>query len=443
MTPGETILYLHNMISGGASICTDSRNTANGSIFFALKGESFDGNAFAQQALDNGCRLAVIDNPGLLTDERCLLVENVLLTLQQISTYHRSLFQIPVIGITGSNGKTTTKELCHAVLSSGMNICATSGNLNNHIGVPLTLLSFKEPLDLAIVEMGANHLNEIASLCELAKPQYGLITNIGKAHLEGFGSYNNITRAKSELFRYVESVDGTVFVNGDDPLLMKQSDHISRVLYGQSNFCHCSGIITDNDPFLCLKFMVNQSFGKARQGMSASIRSRLAGAYNFDNIMAAVTVGLYFGIPPEAISEAIASYIPQNNRSQLSETRLNTVLIDAYNANPSSMYHAISHFHSFKSKGKTAVILGDMLELGKTSEEEHRNIYHLVCDYGFDLKIFVGQEFTKVVKTSANTMVFLHTDEAAGWLQANPVRHYHILLKGSRGIKMESLLQYL
>jgi UDP-N-acetylmuramoyl-tripeptide--D-alanyl-D-alanine ligase len=443
MNTNQIVMHLQGLIEKGHPANTDSRKPLPGAIFFALKGESFDGNDFAGQALKNGCSFAVIDKPEAKTDDRCLLVDDVLSVLQQTGAYHRTLLDVPVIGITGSNGKTTTKELCHAVLSNSMHARATAGNLNNHIGVPLTILSFTKPIDIAIVEMGANHTREIASLCEIARPHFGLITNIGKAHLEGFGSYENIIRGKSELYQFIHQQAGTLFVNGDDELLMNLSKETARITYGKHTSNHCSGRILSADPFLSISYQVNKTYGQTRPGEEHRINSRLAGDYNFSNIMAAVTMGLYFGVKHHHIKDAIESYVPSNNRSQISKTKYNTVLIDAYNANPSSMHAAVTNFRSFREKGKTAVLLGDMLELGSSSAIEHQHIYHTVIDSCFDLIMLVGKEFSSVARAGEKTLLFDDIQGAASWLNAHPIKNHYILLKGSRGIQMETLLKHI
>jgi UDP-N-acetylmuramoyl-tripeptide--D-alanyl-D-alanine ligase len=438
----KTIPYLHQLISQGAAVCTDSRQPAAGSVFFALRGEQFNGNHFAIQALEAGCRLAVVDDATFAGKENCLLVDDVLSTLKKLGQYHRQQFDIPVLGITGSNGKTTTKELSHAVLSAHMHAMATAGNLNNHFGVPLTLLSLKRPVDIAIVEMGANHIGEIAQLCEIAQPTHGLITNIGKAHLEGFGSQENILAAKSELYQYVNKHKGILFVNGDNEMLSSLSAGANRVMYGSRQDFHCSGEILASIPLLSIRFQVNHSFGKAFRGMEGIIHSGLTGAYNFENIMAAVTAGLFFGVSADTIIDAIEGYKPGNNRSQLIETRHNTIIMDAYNANPTSMTAAIRNFSQFRS-GPGAVMLGDMLELGNQAAYEHMQIAGMVADQSFDLNIFVGKNFSEVIEPDNNTYVFADTAQVVDWLKQNPLKGYTILIKGSRGIQMERLLSHL
>lgn len=438
-----TITSLHQQIVHGATVCIDSRKAVDGDIFFALRGDSFDGNDFIPQAFENGCHRAVTDNPKAVSNAQCILVDDVLKTLQLVGQFHRNTLDIPVIGITGSNGKTTTKELCHAVLSAAFNAKATKGNLNNHIGVPLTLLSLIPPPDIAIVEMGANHLNEIAHLCELANPGFGLITNIGKAHLEGFGSFENVIRAKTELYRYIEKQKGVLFINGDDDILLTNSPDSPVVYYGTNRKCHLTGTITETHPTLSLSYQVNQQFGKASTAMSGQINTQLSGVYNFYNVMAAVTIGLYFGVPSEKVKTAIEDYIPRNARSQIHKTKKNTIILDAYNANPTSMTASITHFAYYKKLGKTVAILGDMLELGKYAHKEHVEIGQLALSHDFDHYIFVGKHFSAAIAPTNRVKVFQLIAEAKEWLTANPLSQAYILLKGSRGIMMECLMDQL
>lgn len=441
MNSDAAVGFLYRLITSNTPVSTDSRNPVRDAVFFALKGESFDGNDFAAKALDAGCRYAVVDRPEVATDNRYVLVQDVLKTLQQVSIMIRNDMTIPVIGITGSNGKTTTKELCHAVLSAGLHATSTKGNLNNHIGVPLTLFSLKEPVDIAIVEMGANHLKEIAQLCKLARPTHGVITNIGKAHLEGFGSPENVVMAKSELYDHILRNNGTLFVNGDDDLLMRLSEKHHRIIYGGLSNGHCSGRISFSDPTLAINYQVNKAFGHAKAGMSGQVRTNLAGSYNFPNIMAAITIGLYFGIKEPDIRIALEQYHPTNHRSQLIKTSTNTILMDAYNANPSSMYEAITNFHAYKGKGQTALFLGDMLELGDYSAAEHRKIADYARECGFDLMVYVGREFAHVVKTDQRTRCFPDAEAASQWLTEQPIKGFQILIKGSRGIRMENIIK--
>ncbi len=443
MKQTNTLEHLHQLILRGAHVCTDSRKAIPGGVYFALKGDYFDGNDFAEQALSEGCQLAVVDNPDIAVSNRYLLVNDVLNTLQQLAAKHRHSFAIPVIGITGSNGKTTTKELINTALSSALNTLATSGNLNNHIGVPLTLLSLKEPLDIAIIEMGANHLQEIEHLCELALPGFGLITNVGKAHLEGFGSFDNVILAKTELYEHIKKHQGTLFVNANDEILTRCSDDANRIFFGEDPSCHCNGSILSTHPYLSMSFKANKPIGKTQSGAQGTIHSKLTGKYNFDNILAAVAIALYFGVDASAVVEAIEGYQPSNNRSQLIETAHNIVIMDAYNANPTSMMASVNNFSQYKKEGKTAVFLGDMLELGEYAIEEHQKLFETVQREQFTLSIFVGEIFSGCIKPFDNILVFPHVHIAAQWLKSHPIAGYKVLVKGSRGIKMESLLNHL
>ncbi len=431
-----------SLLEKGSNPCVDSRAAEPGDIFFALQGELLDGNRFAKKALEAGCLLAVVDKEDYVKGDKYILVEDVLTFLQQLSHAYRKLLHIPVIAITGSNGKTTTKELMQAILSKAFASAATHGNLNNHIGVPLTLLSLKKPLDVAIIEMGANHREEIAGLCQLAMPSHGLITNIGKAHLEGFGNIDNITTAKTELFHYLEHNNGTRFVNSDDPRLAIFTDQSDTITYGSLPINHCTGNPLKSFPYLEVGFRVNKDFGKAVKGMEGSVKSWLTGSYNFENILAAITTGLFFGVPPKSVIEAIETYQPENHRSQIIQTKHNMVLMDSYNANPTSMAAALENFSRFEGPGK-AVILGDMLELGTESEKEHKIVLALVKEKGFAKQLFVGDHFVSVCRPDKCTKVFSTVDDTARWLSNNPLRGYKILVKGSRGIKMENLLKHL
>jgi len=442
MTNFEVLQNLHRYVKYGHSICTDSRRAAPGAIFFALKGSNFNGNHFAIKALEHGCIAAVVDEPVGRNLDKIILVENVLDALQQLSNIHRKQFSIPILGITGSNGKTTTKELVHSVLGGSFKTLATEGNLNNHIGVPLTLLRLNDSHEMAVIEMGANHVGEIEQLSGFACPNYGLITNIGKAHLEGFGSLENILKGKTELYRHVSSEHGLLFVNGDNPQLSEKASGIQHILYGRSDAYHCSARITGMNPFLSFEFKVNKPMGKAKKGLSGRINSRLIGAYNFENILSSLAVGLYFGVSPEKAITAIEAYQPVNNRSQLIENQRNTILLDAYNANPTSMAAAISNFREF-GHAPRAVILGDMLEMGADSQAEHQQVVDLLKESHFELYILVGEEFMKTVRPKPGFVTFGNSLEATAWLKENPLQGFHVLIKGSRGIRMEKTLEAL
>jgi UDP-N-acetylmuramoyl-tripeptide--D-alanyl-D-alanine ligase len=438
----EQLVKLHQLVLKGHTICTDSRQARPGAIFFALRGDNFNGNMFALQAIEQGCAMAVVDEPIAPIGEKIILVDDVFISLQQLSLFHREQFILPVIGITGTNGKTTTKELLNALLASTFNTLATKGNLNNHIGVPLTLLELNPTHEIAIIEMGANHVGEIGKLSMLAKPGYGIITNIGKAHLEGFGSVENIIKTKTELYQHVKNTGGIIFVNGENTLLTEKAAGARLIRYGKRTENHCAGRITQEKPFLKIEFLVNQAFGKAKPGMQGIIQTKLVGGYNFENIMAALTIGLYFGVSPIEAITAIETYQPANSRSQLIENGRNVILMDAYNANPTSMAAAISNFVGF-GKGPLAAMLGDMLELGETSRQEHKQIVKMLEESNFELRILVGPEFMAVAKPSERCLVFEKVEAAAEWLRLNPLQGYHILIKGSRGIQMEKILESL
>lgn len=433
---------LDDLVSRGHPICTDSRQAEPGAIFFALRGAAFNGNQFAHQALEKGCVAAVVDEKPSHPDDRIFETMDVLSTLQQLSLFHRQQYAIPVIGITGSNGKTTTKELVNKVLSSTFNTLATRGNLNNHIGVPLTLLGISPANEMAIIEMGANHMGEIGELSALALPGFGLITNIGKAHLEGFGNLENIVKTKTELYKSVRSRNGLLFVNGDNALLMDKAADANKITYGKGSQNHCSGQIISENPFVSISFQVNHSFGKTKKGISGKIQTSLVGTYNFENLLAAITIGLYFGVTPENAIRAIESYVPSNSRSQWIDNGRNIILLDAYNANPTSMAAAIENFSRF-GKAPKAVLLGDMLELGEMSLQEHQQIIRLLEEKKPELIILVGPEFKATAKTSGRLLVFDHVSQASQWLKQNPLIDYHILVKGSRGIQMEKILDAL
>jgi len=410
-------------------VITDSRKVMPGCLFFALKGENFDGNTFARQAVEKGAAYAVSDDQG--TDaENIIIVEDVLFTLQKLATMHRDHLHIPVIGITGTNGKTTTKELMHNVLSSRYQTHATAGNFNNHIGVPLTILSAPATTEMLIVEMGANHVGEIAKLCRIAKPTHGLITNIGRAHLEGFGGYDGVIKAKSELYNYLLENKGHAFVNGDNPLLMNLSEKIERTTYGVSELPDNKGTIAASDPFLVIKVTIGTN--------EYEIRTNLIGQYNFENVMAAVSIGSYMKVPAEKIVKAIAEYKPGNSRSQALDTGKNTVIADFYNANPSSMKAAIENFGDMKAV-KKMVILGDMFELGNESKAEHKAIVELVEKKQFEKVIFAGPEFMNAATGSRFTCL-MNSTEVYEFLSSEHPLGYTILLKGSRGSRMENVL---
>ena len=425
---------LYKIFGQSTGVCTDTRKMEKGKLFFALSGENFNGNRFAAEALKKGALAAVVDDPAFVPagDSRYLLAENTLDALQTLASYHRKQFDIPVLAITGTNGKTTTKELVAAVLSTQKNICATQGNLNNHIGVPLTLLSITKETEMAVVEMGANHPGEIAALCNITRPTYGLITNIGKAHLEGFGSFRGVVNTKNELYRAVKENGGTVFVNKDNPLLMQLSESLSRVTYGTPP-ANVAGRPEKGGFFLSVLW--HQPTGEHK------VKTQLYGSYNFSNVMAALAVGSHFGIPATDIQQAIARYEPRNNRSQRLETGNNVLILDAYNANPESMRLAIDDFAD-RHFPQPVLILGDMFELGKAAAEEHQKIVDKLEDTGFETVILAGKEFYKTRTTRPYTKTKT-TEELIRFLKTYPIKNSHILIKGSRGMQLEKIVEYL
>ncbi len=426
-----TLEELYSIFLNHRIISTDSRQVKPGSLFFSLKGENFDGNKYARTAIEAGAAYAVIDNEAF-TGNQTLLVENVLEALQQLALMHRCKYTIPVIAVTGSNGKTTTKELVNAVLSRQYSITCTTGNLNNHIGVPLTLLEITDKTEIAVVEMGANHQGEIAQLCRIAEPTHGLITNIGRAHLGGFGGFEGVIRAKSELYDWLRLSGGEAFVSADNPLLMKLSSGLKRTLYGSLEGIQTRGRDFENSSMLELEWISGHS--------AIIIKTNLVGHYNFENVMAAICTGTYFELPGQMISQAISDYVPSNSRSQAMKTDRNSIILDAYNANPSSMQLAIENFGRLEAQHKM-LILGDMLELGDESYTEHQTIVSRVETLHFDLVIFVGPDFQQVA--SDKFTCFATSGEALAWLMKEQISGYTILVKGSRGIKMENVLDAL
>lgn len=412
-------------------ISTDSRQISPGCLFFALKGDNFDGNQYAQKAVAAGAAFAIIDNPAF-ESTGTLLVDDVLTALQQLALMRRRKFNIPVLAITGSNGKTTTKELVNAVLTSQFRVVATKGNLNNHIGVPITLLGITNETQIAIIEMGANHQGEIAELCKIAEPTLGLITNIGRAHLGGFGGYEGVIKAKSELYKWVRNSEGVVFVNAGNPLLMELTAGMDRQLYGSTEGVNSFGKIRENLSTLALDWILEKE--------TVEIKTNLVGNYNFENVMAAICIGSYFNVAPAKIQSAISSCMPSNSRSQALVTARNSIILDAYNANPTSMQVAIENFRQLKAQHKM-VVLGDMLELGDESQIEHRAIVNLIEESDFETVILVGPEFTSA--SQGKFLCFPDSEKAHEWLVSQKFSNFSILIKGSRGIKMEKVLDAL
>jgi UDP-N-acetylmuramoyl-tripeptide--D-alanyl-D-alanine ligase len=428
-----TIEQLYANYLNAGSVASDTRKITPGCIFFALKGEKFNGNSFAAEALAKGASFSVVDDVAYAKGEQILLVDDTLKALQELARIHRDHLNIPVIGITGTNGKTTTKELINAVLSQKYKTTATTGNLNNHIGVPLTILSIAKYTDIAIIEMGANHEGEIAALCQIACPEFGIITNIGKAHLEGFGSYNGVIRAKSELYEFIRENGGQLFVNSDNELLTRLSDSIPAITYGAKAGAWSHGWQEEANPFARLQW-------DSPDGLLA-VETKLIGAYNFENVMAAICIGQYFGVSSNEICEAINKYIPSNNRSQIIDTGKNHVIMDAYNANPTSMKAAILNFRSMKG-GPKMVILGDMFELGKESRNEHTEMIRLIDEFNFDKVFLIGPKFGSV-SFPIHFQAFNSAIEAIAWFEENPVKGYTILVKGSRGMHLEDITEAL
>lgn len=423
---------LYKLFLENPTVTTDSRVCPKKSIFFALKGENFDGNLFAEKALENGASYAIIDNPTQKKDDRFILVDDALKTLQQLAAYHRKQLNIPIIGITGTNGKTTTKELTAAVLSKKYNTLYTQGNLNNHIGVPLTLLKLNNSHEIAIIEMGANHPKEIKNSVDLVCPTHGIITNVGKAHIEGFGSFENIIKTKAELYDFLRETSGKIFINKDNIYLNNVAINLEQLTYStKDTSATISGKISKCNPFISVKWMLNNT--------SFETNTQLIGSYNLENILAAICIGNHFGVCPNDISQAISEYLPQNNRSQLKKTEHNQLIIDTYNANPTSMEAALVNFNQIKNISNKVVLLGDMLELGNDSREEHLRIIKLLDD--FNLKAFlVGKEFMAV---ATHQQTFLSINDFIDWLRENQLVGHSILIKGSHGIHLEKAIQYL
>ena len=426
-----SIIDLYDLFIHNPQITTDSRNCPKGSIFFALKGDKFDGNQYAGKALASGCVYAVIDNPDYYIGERTILVDNVLKTLQQLAHHHRKVLGLPIIGITGTNGKPTTKELLAAVLSTKFNLLYTEGNFNNHIGVPLTLLRLTHDHEMAVIEMGASHPGDIKELVDIVHPNYGIITNVGRAHLEGFGSFEGVIRTKGELYDYIRRSKGKIFIKKENEYLQSIAKGIEQITYGNGDDAFASGQVVSCDPFLV--------FNWKQQGKLHTVETHMIGSYNLDNVLAAVAVGRFFKIPAERISRAIAAYEPTNNRSQFKKTDNNELIIDAYNANPSSMKVALDNFITMPVQPK-AIILGDMRELGPTSDELHAEVVEQIKKGQFDKVFLCGEHFSKVGKEFSP---FATTEAMVEELRKQPLKGYHILIKGSHSMGLEKLADIL
>jgi len=425
------IANLYDLFRQFPSVQTDTRKLRQGDLFFALKGGNFNGNEFATKAIDMGAAYAVIDEREFEIPGKTVLVEDVLTSLQELALFHREQFDIPFIAVTGSNGKTTTKELIHAVLSSTYRTYTTEGNLNNHIGIPLTILKIKDDAEMAVIEMGANHQKEIEGYCRYTKPTHGLITNAGKAHLEGFGGIEGVRKGKGELFDYLRTLPhGIAFVNWDYTYLHEMSKGISGIIkYGTAGDAQIIGTVYRSDPFLEVSFI--QGFDEKL------IRTKLVGDYNLPNVLSAVTIGKYFSVGEEGMRKALESYTPSNSRSQLSEWGTNAVILDAYNANPSSMRLAIENFSRLHTDRKV-LMLGGMAELGPESLYEHQEIADLIGQFKWAKVVLVGGDF---LKFQHPYIQFENAAQAKAWLQDQHFENTHLLIKGSRSMKMETVLE--
>lgn len=437
-----TIPELYSIFQKHPIICTDTRRLTQGCIFFALKGDNFDGNKFAAQALEQGAAHAVVDDPKLSHDNRFLFVPNALQALQQLAARHRNQFEIPIIAIGGSNGKTTTKELVSAVLSSHYPCHSTKGNLNNHIGVPLTLLTMPTATEVAVIEMGTNQPGDIDLLCAIARPTHGLLTNIGKEHLEGFGSLMGVKKAEGELYRYLARHNGWIFVNLSEKYLPAMTRHIFRkIAYAQRDTLRAKDdeetinvMLAGETPFVEAVFLSDET------GQAVEVKTQLVGRHNFNNVMTAIALGIYFKVPAEKIKTALESYVPSNNRSQLLQLDSNTIILDAYNANPSSVRPALESLQAIPGQKKIA-ILGDMLELGDSSQREHDAILRFAARLRLDTIALVGPTFGRTNTKKYGALHFPDTATAKVWFEKEKFENSLILIKGSRGIRLEEIIE--
>jgi UDP-N-acetylmuramoyl-tripeptide--D-alanyl-D-alanine ligase len=425
------INYIHNLFLKCNSVSIDTRKIDVNSFFIAIKGDNFDANTFAKEALDKGASYVLIDNEDYFIDDRTILVKNSLSALQELAKYHRKYLNLPIVALTGSNGKTTTKELINVVLSKKFRTKATVGNLNNHIGVPLTLLSFNEQTEVGIVEMGANHKKEIEFLCEIAQPDFGYITNFGKAHLEGFGGVEGVIQGKSEMYHYLSKNDKLVFVNFDDPIQVERTKDLKSFSFGV-NKVKCDVNINNikANPFVAVSYLQN------------SINTHLIGLYNANNINAAIAIGVYFKVQNEDIKEALESYIPENNRSQLMTRGTNEIILDAYNANPSSMKVAIENF-VLLDKNKKILFLGDMFELGNESLIEHKGVLDLLINQNEIDCYFIGKDFFQNKVLKPNFFFFENFENFSEAIKNKKFDNNIILIKGSRGMALERTLEFI
>lgn len=433
-----TLEQLYSIFRQHPEVCTDTRKLTAGCLFFALKGYSFDGNRFAAQALEQGAAYAVVDDPSVVASDRYLLVSDGLTALQQLATHHRRQFDIPLVAIGGSNGKTTTKELVSAVLSSRYPCYFTQGNFNNHIGVPLTLLSMSAATEIAVIEMGTNQPGDIDLLCRIAEPTHGLLTNIGKEHLEGFGSLAGVKKAEGELYRYLSRTKGWAFVNFSEKYLRTMSRGVARrVAYARKE------LYDSNDGAIDIRLLDESPFVRAAflsdEGPEVEVNTQLMGRHNFNNVMTAIALGIYFKVPSAQIKAALEAYAPSNNRSQLIQRGSNTILLDAYNANPSSMKPALETLASMKAARRVA-ILGDMRELGADSGKEHQAMLRFASKLRLDVLVLVGEEFGRTDFARQKALYFPDVTAAKSWFDTQEFEHTAILLKGSRGMRLEKIL---
>lgn len=429
------IQQLYEVFKQYPKITIDSRCCPPNSIFFALRGENVDGNDYAEKALNNGAEYAVVDRVDIAQNDRYIVVDDVLTAMQRLAAHHRSQMKTKIIAITGTNGKTTTKELVATVLAKKYNVLYTDKNHNNHIGVPLTLLRLTEDDEFGVIEIGANHKGEIAELCKMVQPDYGLITNFGRAHLEGFGSLEGVIEAKTELFEYLKENRGRVFININNNNIVEHSKGIGNISYAINNDkADVSGYITEQNPCVTFSWSSPRFFV-----VTQKVQTNLVGTYNADNLLAAIVMGLFFEIEPESINEAIKEYIPENHRSQYLKTDNNDLVIDAYNANPSSMEAALRNFANLKYPHKT-VILGDMLEMGAFSDDDHRETVDLISALKFDKVFLIGDNFSKI---ESSYVTFRNVEEFITYIKDNPLINTAILLKGSNGIGLEQAIEYL
>ena len=425
------IASLYQLYLKSGKVSTDTRQIAPGSLFFAIKGPKYNANAFAQEALSKGASYAVVDEKEYATDDRTILVEDGLTALQQLATYHRDHLKIPVIGLTGSNGKTTSKELLNAVLSKKYTTLATKGNLNNHIGVPLTILSIDSSVEIAIIEMGANHVGEIALLSSIAQPTHGFITNIGKAHIGTFGGFENIIRGKSELYQHLITQDGVVFINSQNPILANMAKRFKNPIFypAKGDYYQCE--LISADPFI-----------KIETEEGTILNTQMIGSYNFENIAAALCIGKYFGVEPAKAEQAVVEYVPDNMRSQIIQKGTNTIILDAYNANPSSMQAAVESLAGMKTKSKVAIV-GDMYELEEEEEKEHRTLGKLLQEKKLDSIYLCGTLVSAAKDECPGARHFETRELLIDELKKNPITDSTILVKASRGMGLEGILDYL